>query len=310
MAKIGIIAPVPTEVDRETIGGSLAAKGFNRYPGTKSTITPYKEYDGTYRTGLDPDAMYLKNLPDQEREIEIKRIKEAKARLEKATGIKLDPDSPFYNISSKDIKTVERVVLTETGAAFNFSDPFQEIQYHFVRVHPTIASSLEAIRTGRAFAGAQYYVQDAETEVRLEYNHRKELNKAIAAYEAETPTRQRQICRLMNIPVDINSSDEELYNQIDKVLRAPKMTDGKHKGLNPVKVFNSIIAITPETASTMDLVYQALQHGVWYEKAGDIYEGENKISDSVDDLVARLLNKAHQDELLALKQKLRLKQSV
>ena len=45
--------------------GGLSQKGLTRVPGTGVFKFPYKEMDGKYRTGLDPDAAYIKRIQDK-----------------------------------------------------------------------------------------------------------------------------------------------------------------------------------------------------------------------------------------------------
>ena len=61
MAKVGKIAPIDKnlkEIAPKTLQGSLAANQYFRYPGSGIYFTPFKEANGKYRTGLDPEAAY------------------------------------------------------------------------------------------------------------------------------------------------------------------------------------------------------------------------------------------------------------
>ena len=78
MGKIGKISTIKREYNSsqlQTMDSGLAAKGMSRIPGTGVFKYPYKELDGKYRTGLDPDASYIKRIQDPtEKELEIERV--------------------------------------------------------------------------------------------------------------------------------------------------------------------------------------------------------------------------------------------
>ena len=103
MGKIGKISSIKKEYNSsqlQTMQGSLSAKGRTRVPGTGVFMYPYKETDGHYRTGLDPNAGYIKRIMDsQEKELEIERVTKLKAKLEAALNVDLGPHSKFWNYS-------------------------------------------------------------------------------------------------------------------------------------------------------------------------------------------------------------------
>jgi len=102
MGKIGKISTIKKEYNNsqiQTMQGGLALKGLTRIPGTGVFKYPYKELDGTYRTGLDPHAAYIRRIGDStERELEIERVTELRKKLEDLLGgIDLGPRSKFWN---------------------------------------------------------------------------------------------------------------------------------------------------------------------------------------------------------------------
>ena len=44
--------------------GGLSREGLTRVPGTGVFKYPYKEMDGQYRTGLNPEAAYIRRIAD------------------------------------------------------------------------------------------------------------------------------------------------------------------------------------------------------------------------------------------------------
>ena len=153
MGTIGKISTIKREYTGQllTMQKGLAEKGLTRTPGTGVFKYPYKELDGKYRTGLDPDAKYIQRIQDlTERELEIKRVTELKNKLEKALGdgFDLGPRSKFWNYglssSTSDQYHVQPVKLIDGDNYFDLSQTIQEISFAWLRFHPTIASSYQA----------------------------------------------------------------------------------------------------------------------------------------------------------------------
>src|SRR6478736_193284 len=101
-SKVGKISTIRKENNSsslQTMEQSLMKKGLSRMPGTGVFKYPYKDLDGRYRTGLDPSASYIQRIQDKvERELEIERVTELKAKLEKALNVDLSPNNiKFWN---------------------------------------------------------------------------------------------------------------------------------------------------------------------------------------------------------------------
>ncbi len=321
MARIGKIAPIRKEYSNtfNTIDQQLAKHDFFRFPGTSITLLPHKDASGKYRTGLDPDAPYLNNLSQEDREAEIKRIKEDKARLEKALGLEntgvLNPTSPFYNFAASakqlekafgaDIK-VSPIKLGTSEVFFDIDgDTMKEITWNWVRVSPRIAPSLDAYRRGEVSSDTQYYIVDDEAENKETYSRKKEINSAIVKFESLSPSKKKQVARLMSLPVTEDTKEEVVYNLIDTCLKETEFKSGRNKGLAPVKLFNELVKMTDDRIKVKDLIEQALTHNIYREaQGGKILEGELTISPTKEDLVEHLLEDNNQMELLALDKKL------
>ena len=59
MGKIGKVSTIKKQYNSsqlQTMDSNLAQQGMTRIPGTGVFKYPYKELDGKYRTGLDPDC--------------------------------------------------------------------------------------------------------------------------------------------------------------------------------------------------------------------------------------------------------------
>lgn len=312
MKKIVRISPIVKDFSNSfaTVDSALARAGYVRAPGTGRSFLPIKEKTGLYRTGLDVNAEYLKRLktlsPEQY-QAEVDRIKKDKTRLEGLIGEPgaLEPNSDFYNFASNRQTKVYRVVLGNSDYFLDLSDPLAEITWNWLKVHPFIASSLEAYRRGDCPAECQYYIADAEAENKVTFARKKEINSAIANFEKLNPEERKRIGRLMGLPVTDFSSEEETYNIMDSALKEVEFKSGKYKGMSTVRLFNEMYNLAPERRKVKDLVEQALLRSIYRERGNDkIYEGEVEIAKSKDELVTFLLEPEHQDDLLALEKKI------
>ena len=317
MGKTGKISTIKREYNSsqlQTMDSGLAQKGFTRIPGTGVFKYPYKELDGKYRTGLDPDSAYIRRIQDPtEKELEIERVTALKAKLENELGdIDLGPRSSFWNYglstSTDDQTHVQPVKLLDGDNYFDLSIPFQEIAFSWLRVHPTIASSHQAWERGEYPAETQFYVVDDEIENAVIYKKKQLINKAIVKFDSMTPEKKRKVARLLGLPVTEDTKEEVVYNQVDNVLKQTEFKNGKYSGLNPVEVFNRFADMKEDLLHIQDLIKQAIAHSVYRIKGnGKIYEGEFEIAKDEQDLIKFLADDDNQDELLVLEGKLKTK---
>lgn len=317
MGKTGKISTIKKEYNTssiQTMDSGLAAKGMTRIPGTGVFKYPYKELDGKYRTGLDPDAAYIKRIKDEtERELEIERVTALRKKLEAEIGdIDLGPRSKFWNYglsTSLDDQThVQPVKLMDGDNYFDLSNAFQEIAFSWLRVHPTIASSYQAWERGEYPADTQFYVVDDEIENAVIFKKKQLINKAIVKFDSMTPEKKKKVARLLGLPVTEDTKEEVVYNLVDNILKQTEFKNGKYSGLNPVEVFNRFADMKESLLHIKDLVKQAITHSVYRVKAnGKIYEGEFEIAKDEEDLIKFLADDDNQDELLVLEGKLKTK---
>jgi hypothetical protein len=317
MGKTGKISTIKREYNSsqlQTMDSGLAQKGMTRIPGTGVFKYPYKELDGKYRTGLDPDAMYIKRIKDDtERELEIERVTNLRKKLENELGdIDLGPRSAFWNYglsTSPDDQThVQPVKLLDGDNYFDLSNVFQEIAFSWLRVHPTIASSYQAWERGEYPADTQFYVVDDEIENAVIFKKKQLINKAIVKFDSMSPERKRKVGRLLGLPVTEETKEEVVYNLVDNVLKQTEFKNGKYSGLNPVEVFNRFADMKESLLHIKDLVKQAITHSIYRVKPnGKVYEGEFEVAKDEEELVKFLADDDNQDELLTLEGKLKTK---
>ena len=317
MGKLGKISTLKKDYNNsqlQTMQGGLAAKGLTRIPGAGVFKYPYKELDGKYRTGLDPDASYIKRIQDPtERELEKERVTKLKKKLELELGdVDLGPRSSFWNyglsVSNDDNLHVQPVKLMDGDNIFDLSNPLQELQFSWLRVHPTIASSYQAWERGDYPADTQFYVADDEIENAVLFKKKQLINKAIVKFDSMSPEKKKKVARLLGLPVTDNTTEESVYNQVDNLLKQTEFKNGKFSGLDPVKVFNQFADMKENLLNIKDLVKQALHHSIYRMKPnGKIYEGEFEVAMDEDELVKMLADDDNQDMLLTLEGKLKSK---
>lgn len=317
MGRIGKISTIKKEYSTsqlQTMQSNLASKGMTRIPGTGVFKYPYKELDGQYRTGLDPNASYIRRIGDStERELEIERVTKLRAKLEAALGdIDLGPRSKFWNYglstSTEDYNHVQPVKLLDGDNFFDLSIPFQELAFAWLRVHPTIASSYQAWERGEFPADTQFYVVDEDIESGIIFKKKQLINKAIVKFDSMTPEKKRKVARLLGLPVTEDTKEEIVYNQVDNILKQSEFKTGSFQGLNPVEVFNRFADMKENLLHIKDLVKQAITHSIYRIKPnGKVYEGEFEIAKDEEDLIKFLIDDDNQDELLTLEQKLKTK---
>jgi hypothetical protein len=317
MGKTGKISTIKKEYNSsqlQTMQSGLAAKGMTRIPGTGVFKYPYKELDGQYRTGLDPNAAYIRRINDPlERDMEKERVEALRERLQNSLGgIDLGSRSQFWNYglstSTSDTMHVQPVKLIDGDNYFDMSVPLQELAFAWLRVHPTIASSYQAWERGEFPADTQFYVADDEIENAVIFKKKQLINKAIAKFDGMTPEKKRKVARLLGLPVTEETKEEAVYNQVDNVLKQTEFKNGKYQGLSTVEVFNRFADMKENLLHIKDLVKQAIGHSVYRVKPnGRIYEGEFEVATDEDELVRYLADDDNQDALITLEQRLKSK---
>ena len=317
MGKLGIVSTIKREYRDsriQTMDSELNKKGMTRIPGTGVFKFPYKEINGKYRTGLDPDAQYIKRISDPtERELEIERVSKLRAKLEDALGgIDLGPRADFWNYGksrgASDQMHVQPVKLMDGDNYYDLDQAFQELTFSWLRVHPTIASSLQAWERGEFPADTQFYVVDKQKENAVLYKKKQIINKAIVKLDDMIPSRRIKVARLLGLPVTDDTPEEFVYNEIDNQLKETEFKKGKYKGLDPVTIFTRFADMNDDLLHIKDAVKQAITHSIYRVQAsGRIYEGDVEIATSEEELVKHLADDNNQEELIILEDKLKAK---
>jgi|TARA_R100001198_G_C5217773_1_gene200941 hypothetical protein len=317
MGKLGKISTIKREYNSsqlQTMDSNLAQQGMTRIPGTGVFKYPYKELDGQYRTGLDPNAGYIKRIQDPtEKELEIQRVTELRDKLQSVLGdIDLGPRAKFWNYGlstgTNDQLHVQPVKLLDGDNYYDLTMAMQELAFAWLRVHPTIASSYQAWQRGEFPADTQFYVVNDDIENALVFKKKQLINKAIIKFDGMTPEKKKKVARLLGLPVTDDTKEEVVYNKVDNMLKQSEVQSGNFKGLNPVEVFTRFADMKENLLHIKDLVKQAIQHSIYRVKPnGRVYEGEYEIAKEEEELIKFLADEDNQDELLTLEGKLKTK---
>jgi len=316
--KISPIKKSPNGSTVMTMETGLAAKGLTRVPGTGVFKFPYKDASGRYRTGLDENAAYIKRLEERdpaEAEVERQRIKGWKQQIMDAFDVtekELANNSTFWNytkfVEGYDEKHATPVKLLDQDNYFDLDQPRQLLAFLWLRVHPTIASSFQAYERGEFGPDCQFYVADDEVDNAVLFKKKQVINKAIAELLSMTPTKMKRVARMMGLPVGEDSKEEVVYNAIDSAIKDTEMKTGTHKGVNPVNLFNRFAHMDEMLLEINDLIEQAITHSIYrIKQGGRLYEGEIKIATDKAEWVAHLADEDNQEDLIALKDKLKAK---
>lgn len=318
MAKIGKISTIKKadlNSNVQSLENSLAQKGLTRLPGTGVTMTPFKELDGKYRTGLDAEASYIKRIKDPtEKELEIERVIALKTKLEYALGdIDLGSRSKFWNYglaeNQDDDGHVRPIKLLDGDNYFDLDAPYKELAFSWLRVHPSIATSYQAFERGDFSADTKFYVVDEDIESSIIYKKKSLVNKAISKFEALGPDKKKKIARLLGLPVTENTKEEIVYNLIDTILKQGEFKTGSYQGMSPIDIFNRFADMNDGLLTIKDLVEQAITHSIYRvnKGSGKVYEGEFEVAIDKEELVKFLANDDNQEDLITLEQKLKAK---
>lgn len=312
MGRTGKISVIPKDYSNgfPTMERSLREKGMSRMPGTVKMIFPYRELNGKYRTGLDPEAKYLDKIGDEKlRQMEKNKLRELRTKLENETGLDLSPTSSYYGYTSKgNHKKVEPVKLIDGDNIFDLRNPLQYITYCWLKAHPTIATSLQAYERGEFPSDTQYFINDDDIENEVLYKKKKTANDAIIKFDSWSLAKRQKVARLVGLPITEDAKEEVVYNMMDSFLKKQSVDHGAFKGQDPIKIFGLYADLRDEVLYVKDVVEMAFAHHIYRLKTGGrVFEGEMEVYKSKDELIEHLLDDANQEDLLELEKKLKLK---
>jgi len=314
MGRIGKISTIKKEYSRNngSLEASLAQNGYQRFPGTSTRFVCPKLPNGTYQTGLDPNALYIDKMSPEEASAERQRVTELREKLERLTGIDLSPRSEYYSkmYDENHPFRAQIVRLKEGDTIFDLDDPYQEITWAWLCRHPLIARSWQAWERGEYSPITQFYVNDDNVEQEITYKKKTAINKSISLLESLSLERRKKVARLLGLPVTDNSKEIFVYNLLDSYIKQPEIKEGEYKGADPVALFTKIATMEDTLLHVKDLVEQALRHSIIRVKGGKIYDGHAELAKSKEDYVLELMKDKNQEDLLTLEHKLSSKKQI
>lgn len=295
MGKIGKISPIRKKypAGELTVEATLAnTYNRNRLPGTGITKFPYRNGDGTYRTGLE-------DLPEE------------KKRLEKALRVSLDPGSDYYNYLSSASLKVNPVKLKDEDNIFNLEDPFSAVTFYWLSAHPTIASSLEAWDRGEYPSDTQFYVNNIDIESERQYKKDLEETQAILKLNSLTVEKMRKVARLLGFPVADDSKPEYVYPKIFGFIKEGIIKAGPYKNQNSINKFNQILELKDTELHITDLVEKAIRFNIFrISTGGRLMKGETEVARTKEDFIDHLSSVKGQDDLIMLEKDMKVKESI
>lgn len=293
-----------------TYRGSLAGYNLTRFPGTIHRFFPHQEIDGSYRTGLDPNAGYIKRMGSKEQEMEIERVT---SLLEKAKSffgdIDLSPRSDYYTkMTDHKMGGTDRCPITKLVDGDNIFDidtPLGLIQFAYLRVHPDIAPSMESINSGN-YTKAVYFINDDEVEDTSAFKKKVIINKAIGLLNTASNDKRKKIGRQIGLGFTDDSTEANVYNRLDDFIQAST----KAKSGGNAELFIKYYEMADDNLAIRDMVKQALMYGALRKnRTGEVLRGKSVIGNDEEAAVVYYSNVDHDDELTALQEELKIKKT-
>ena len=195
--------------------------------------------------------------------------------------------------------------LNDGDTIFDLTDPRQLIVYAYLRVHPQVAPSGEAVVSGK-YPRCNYYVNDFDVETAINYKKKSKIAKAIAKLENLPIETRKKVGRQLGLPTNDSTSEEAVYDLLFDYIQASTLG----KTANNVDVFLKFVDMKAEHLEVRDLVKQGVTYNVYRKVKGAIYNGEVKLGINEQEAVEYLSDPKNQEELMALKEAITLKKSM
>lgn len=229
-----------------------AWSGVTQYKNCHTDIATYWLKNGTKYTGLN----------DEDRE-----------RLEKALGFDLKWNSDFW-------KTFF-IRFTGDEIDLDTEEPYQELQYLFLKDHLKVQSSIYEPK-----ATADFIVVNEEAEAKVENVKNKVKRKAFSAFGKLSSTDVRKALRLYGIKSE-SISAEQAENKLFDIVEE-----------NPAKFME--LWVENKTRDTQFLIETAVSKNVMRKNKNAYYYGTDAIGFSMEDAIAFLDDPKNNDIKLAI----------
>ena len=283
MSNIKIIKPYSKRpLSMNTLAGSLFQDGLSRAPLTSLSVYPLTDAKGVIQTGIDESALRIKAIKNEEsRNLEIARVRSIREELELRVNETLTPESGFWTP-----KMEEPYILRDGDNVFDLDNPYHAIDFYWLTQLPIIAKSLEDVNSGKVDATlVSFYVYETEVESRNEFNRKKEINDVVSVLNKLGEVEIKKVAFILNLKMPERSTYDEIYVAIDNYIRESK-SYGKE---DPIAEFRKATSYTAEVLAIKVLIKQLLEERILKMKGISVFEGENLIAKSIEDLEIKLV---------------------
>ena len=296
-------------LSQNSFRGTLEKYNMTRFPGTLNRKVPYREKDGRYRTGLDPTADYIAKLPENEREQEVTRVTALLEKAQHLYGEEMDlgPRSDFYQkMTSDGMGTPERAsiaILRDGDNLYNIDIPEDLVIFAYLRCHPDIAPSMDAVNSGK-YPKATYFVNDDEVEDKVSSTRKRSINKAISILDTLSTQKMKRIGRQLGLPFTDDTTENSVYVALDNFIKSSE--DSKKK--QNAELFINFSEMKDENLIIRDTIKEAFLYNVLRKnKEGHIMRGRNTFSASEEDAVVYLTNPENLDDYTTIQEEIKIK---
>lgn len=301
--------PVRFKPGEKSMQNAYAERGLMRHPGTGVGFPPRRAQSGKYLTGLDEDSDEIRRLkqtnPEEGARV-AKETLERRLRLEAATGLDLGPKAEYYSgIYGQKYGTDEvatKVRLADRDNVFNFNVPQEEIAYWWVTAgyKELIAPSLAEWEAGQCTYTVQFYIENEAAEAEIVYKKNTAVVDAVSKLTKMDLETRKKVAKLCGISLAENDNELAVYNKLYSLINEGIVQNAMYKGSDSVTIFNRIANLSTPVMSAKFMVNQAIELRIYNKRNGVMYEGENMIAATEDELVSTLASGARQQEMLAL----------
>ncbi len=301
--------PVVAKPGVKTMQNAYAERGWMRHPGTSVGLPPRKAQSGKYLTGLDENSdeiIQLRRTNPEEAERLSQETLERRKRLEEATGLDLGPKSEYYSgiygpkYGTDEVAT--KIKLIDKENVFNFNIPQEEIAYWWVTAgyKELIANSLMDWESGNCKHTVQFYIENEAAEAEIVYKKNTAAVDAISKWTKMNTDLRKKVAKLCGLSIADNDNELTIYNKGYEFINEGTVKNARYKGQDAVTLFNRIANLSTPVMNARFLVDQAIELRIYSKRNGVVYEGENMIAPTEEELINLLASGARQQEMLAL----------
>lgn len=313
MANTIVISTVeqPVSEKHPSIGKTLRDMGRTRFHGTTMRLTPKAEKDGRYRTGIDEKAIYLNSMSEQEREVELEKIRGWKTQIQESYGeVDLGPRSSFYSkIYDSRIDPGQKcpiAIFKDGDNILNLDNKEDLIRYCYLRVHDWVAPSAEALLSGQ-YPTARFYIKDTEHEHEIFYKRKTLVNKAKQELENLTTKKRTTIARQLGLPVTDQTKETSVYRLLDDYISLGE----KKANAENITLFNKFLKMKDDNLAIMDTIVVGLEYNVIRKVRAEFMRGEVPMGKTKDEVAKFLGNPKNQmDFLIPIQEEIKAKRSI